>query len=316
MPSRLLRRVLCASSILLVVGSDTVFAQQVADSSFVPNTGTARWSRGTGPKLVLDEAHTNFHTLDGRYLVFGRMAQGIGFQVAPLRTHFTDEALRDVKVLVIANALNARNARNNWVLPTPSAFTQDEIGAVRRFIERGGGLLLVADHMPFAGAAEDLGRAVGVQFANGFAFESYAADAGSILVYRRKDGLVSPLAEKSAVDSIVAFTGSAFRLLGDGLPLMKLPKETRIWMPTTAWVFGDSVSSIHGDGWLQGAAINIGRGRVVVLGEAAMLSAQRAGAARNPMGMNEPRANQNSAFASQLLRWLAGDGPNVAGARP
>lgn len=313
---RALWRVLCASGALIAAGARTTFAQQVADSAFTPNTGAPRWAIGTGPKLVLDEAHSNFHTLDGRYLAFGRMAHGIGFQVTPLRTQFTDESLRDVRVLVIANALNARNARNNWTLPTPSAFTSSEISAVRRFIERGGGLLLVADHMPFAGAAEDLGRAVGVQFANGFAFESYATDASSILVYRRKEGLVSPLPEKTVVDSIVAFTGSAFRLLGDGLPLMRLPKESRIWMPTTAWVFGDSVSSLHGDGWLQGAAINIGHGRVVILGEAAMLSAQRAGAARNPMGMNEPRASQNSMFASQLLRWLAGDGPAVTNARP
>ncbi|MEO7358762.1 MAG: hypothetical protein ABI120_00435 [Gemmatimonadaceae bacterium] len=168
-------------------------AQQVADSGFVPATGPARWPLGTGPMLALDEAHSNFHTLDGRYLVFGRMASGIGFQVAPLRSAFTDESLRDVKVLVIANALNARNAKNNWALPTPSAFTASEIAAVRRFIERGGGLLLVADHMPFAGAAEDLGRAVGVQFANGYAFESYAPDAVSILSYRQRGGLVSPL---------------------------------------------------------------------------------------------------------------------------
>lgn len=288
-------------------------AQQVADSSFVPVTGPVRWPINTGPKLVLDEAHSNFHTLDGRYLAFGKMAKGIGFQVGPLRTEFTDASLRDVKVLVIANALNARNANNKWTLPTPSAFTANEIAAVRRFIEAGGGLLLVADHMPFAGAAEDLGRAIGVQFANGYAFESYAPDAVSIVTYRQKEGLMSPLSTPKIVDSIVAFTGSAFRLMGEGLPLMKLPKETRIWMPTTAWVFGDSVASVHGDGWLQGAAINIGRGRVVVLGEAAMLSAQRQGPARNPMGMNEPRANQNAAYASQLLRWLAGDGLPVKG---
>ncbi|MEP6833999.1 MAG: hypothetical protein ABJB74_11420 [Gemmatimonas sp.] len=290
-------------------------AQQVADSSFVPTVGAPRWAIGTGPRLLLDEAHSNFHKLDGRYLVFGRMATAIGFMVAPLRTKLSDESLRDAKILVIANALNARNANNNWVLPTPSAFTPDEIAAVRRFIEGGGGLLLVADHMPFAGAAEDLGRAVGVQFANGFAFESYAANAGSILTYRRRDGLMSPFMSKSNVDSIVAFTGSAFRLLSDGLPLMTLPKEARIWMPNTAWVFGDSVPSLHGDGWLQGAALTVGRGRVVVLGEAAMLSAQLAGTQRSAMGMNEPRANQNSRFATEVLRWLAGEGPAVKASR-
>ena len=44
----------------------------------------------------------------------------------------------------------------------------------------------------------------------------------------------------------------------------------------------------------------------MVLGEAAMLSAQRAGAQRAPMGMNDPRAGQNARFGARVLRWLAG----------
>jgi hypothetical protein len=94
-----------------------------------------------------------------------------------------------------------------------------------------------------------------------------------------------------------------------------LPREARLWLPKEAWVFGDTVPNLSGDGWLQAAALNVGRGRVVVLGEAAMLSAQRAGAERAPMGMNEPRAHQNARYGAQLLRWLAGEGPSVAGGR-
>ena len=289
-------------------------AQQVADADFIANVGAPHWPVNTGPRLVLDEAHHNFHTLNGRYRAFGKMATAIGFRVAPLRKQFSDASLKDVDVLVVANALNERNAGDNganWVLPTPSAFSKDEIAAVRKFVERGGGLLLVADHMPFAGAAGDLGNAIGVEFANGFAYDSYASNARSDLVYRKKDGLVSPLDVDGSVDSIVAFTGSAFRVTGNGIPLMRLPKETRIWLPRTAWVFGDSVASMHGEGYLQGAALNVGKGRVVVLGEAAMLSAQRAGPDRRPMGMNEPRANQNARFATQLLRWVSGEGAPV-----
>lgn len=293
----------------------TAAAQQVADSAFVAHTGAPRWKAGEGPLLVLDEAHHNFHTLDGRYLTFGRMATGIGFRVQPLRRQFSDEALRNVSVLVIANALNERNGSGNWALPTPSAFDAAEIAAVVRFVEQGGGLLLVADHMPFAGAAEQLGRALGVQFVNGFAFASPEKDAESVLVYRRSSGLRSPLTGAGTVDSIVAFTGSAFRLLRGGVPLMTLPRASHIWLPKTAWVFGDTVPSIQGEDWLQGAALSIGTGRVVVLGEAAMLSAQRAGAQRAPMGMNEPRAQQNALYAAQLLRWLAGEGRAIAPSR-
>ena len=56
---------------------------------------------------------------------------------------------------------------------------------------------------------------------------------------------------------------------------------------------------------LQGAAIEFGGGRVVLLAEAAMLSAQLAGPQRNRMGMNHPEAAQNAQFALNVVRWLA-----------
>ena len=44
---------------------------------------------------------------------------------------------------------------------------------------------------------------------------------------------------------------------------------------------------------------------VAVFGEAAMFTAQRAGEARIPIGMNAPSAAQNSAFMLRVVRWLA-----------
>ena len=62
-------------------------------------------------------------------------------------------------------------------------------------------------------------------------------------------------------------------------------------------------------GRAQGIAMTFGQGRVVVLGEAAMLSAQVS--TRNdpprtaPMGMNEP-GNDNRQFVLNTLHWLSG----------
>jgi hypothetical protein len=72
-----------------------------------------------------------------------------------------------------------------------------------------------------------------------------------------------------------------------------------------AWQFSDSTPRVRADGLLQGAAIEFGRGRVVLLGEAAMLSAQIGGAQRNRMGMNHPVAVQNAQFALNVLHWLS-----------
>jgi hypothetical protein len=58
------------------------------------------------------------------------------------------------------------------------------------------------------------------------------------------------------------------------------------------------------DGWCQGAVFAVGKGRVAVFGEAAMFSAQRAGAAQAPMGMNVPAAKENHQLLLNVMHWL------------
>jgi len=47
------------------------------------------------------------------------------------------------------------------------------------------------------------------------------------------------------------------------------------------------------------------KGRVVILGEAAMLSAQLAGANKMPFGMNRPGID-NRQIALNIMHWLSG----------
>jgi len=53
----------------------------------------------------------------------------------------------------------------------------------------------------------------------------------------------------------------------------------------------------------QGLAFVFDKGRVVVTGEAAMLSAQRAGPEGRPMGMNMPGSDDRQ-LALNVMRWL------------
>ena len=57
-------------------------------------------------------------------------------------------------------------------------------------------------------------------------------------------------------------------------------------------------------GRAQGIALTFGQGRVVVLGEAAMLSAQ-VSTRNDPMGMNVP-GHDNRQFVLNSLHWLSG----------
>jgi hypothetical protein len=68
----------------------------------------------------------------------------------------------------------------------------------------------------------------------------------------------------------------------------------------------DEMPTYEVGGWLQGGAVRVGDGRAVVLGEAAMCTAQLAGPQRAPMGMNNPLAPQNAQFCLNVVHWLSG----------
>jgi hypothetical protein len=292
--------------LLLLILPAVVIAQQVADTSFQPSIGAPAYARGRGPLIFLDEAHQNFHTLDGRYRPFGALLERDGFVMRANRSPFSRATLDSARVLVIANAV-AKENQQNWVRPIRSAFTAEEVRAVHEWVTRGGSLLLIADHMPMAGAADSLAAAFGVFFVDGFAYDS---TQNSILRYRRADGslgshpVLTGRNPRERVDSLTAFTGQALRFLGTATALMTLGRGTVVLMPDTAWQFSDRSVRIHGDGMFQGVALEAGRGRVVILGEAAMMTAQLAGPQRNPMGMNHPAAGQNAQFVLNVVRWL------------
>ena len=109
-----------------------------------------------------------------------------------------------------------KQSEADWApLPTLSAFTEAEVAAVEQWVRSGGSLLLIADHMPLAGHAEALAAAFGIRFQNGFAQD---AKGNGQMTFRRSDGSLpaSVIADgrgtAERVDSVMTFTGQAFRL--------------------------------------------------------------------------------------------------------
>lgn len=299
---------MCAAS--LMFSAAAVEAQQVADSAFRPAIPSPAYSSGGGPVVLIDEAHQNFHTADGRYAPFAELVRRDGYTVRPLREPFSARALAPAAVLVIANAIGQPNV-GQWARPIAPAFTAEEVAAVTAWVEDGGALLLIADHMPFAGAAAELGRALGLEFSDGFALPG--SGNGGTLIFTRPDSLLAshPITNGRSpaerVDSVATFTGQGFRIVrGQAVPLLRLPADIQLLEPDTAWVFDSTTKRRTGRGWLQGAALRVGRGRVVVLGEAAMFSAQLAGPQRVPIGMNSPVAGQNPQLLLNTIHWLSG----------
>lgn len=300
--------------VLSLCAATPAAAQQVADRDFHPRVAHPAFETGHGPLVLLDEAHYNFHTADGRYAPFAELLRRDGYVVRGSRSKFSARSLRDAKILVVANALAERNRvngnRTDWGLPTPSAFKPDEIAAVRQWVANGGSLLLIADHMPFGGCAADLASSLGVRFSNGFAFDGQVGRG--LIVFRRSDGSLrdSPITDgrssEERIDSVAAFTGQAFQADSAAVPLMVFNPGVQAWLPQVAWQFTPDTPHESVAGQFQGAARRLGAGRVAFFGEAAMFSAQIAGPNRLPMGMNAPIAGQNAQFALNVLHWLSG----------
>ncbi len=282
--------------------------QQVADTAFRPAIARPAFPRGMGPVIAIDEGHHNFHTVHGRYAPFAGLLWRDGYAVRGIGAPLTREALRDVAVLVVANPVHKSNV-GRWELPTPSAFTDDEIGAVRAWVEAGGALLLIADHMPFAGAAERLAASFGLTYTNGFV---YTPTNDGPLTFRRADRSLAdhPITRgrlpADHVDSVRTFTGSAFQTPARAAVLLALPADAFSINPRVAWQFDSTTARASVGGWAQGATLRAGRGRVAAFGEAAMFSAQVSGPQRRPMGMNAPEAGQNATFLLNVVHWLTG----------
>lgn len=287
-------------------------ARQRADASFGLKVTNPRYSEGHGPIILLDEAHHNFHTTEGRYRPFTEFLAKDGYRVQPNRAPFSPEALRPARILVIANALNAVN-QDQWTLPTPSAFTDEEIETMKSWVQQGGSLFLIADHMPFPGAAEKLAAAFGFTFYNGFALRKEGdTSSGNALripdIFTPGKGLMNgPItmgnSDAEKITSVRTFTGQAFEIPSQATPIIVLDDQFNLLLPKTAWEFDQNTTIIPAKGLAQGASMEAGKGRLVVFGEAAMFSAQIQRDSTR-MGMNAPDAKQNPQLLLNIVHWL------------
>jgi hypothetical protein len=291
--------------VLILLGASQAVAQQRADTDFQYAIAEPAYPAGEGPTVAIDAGHHNFHTAEGRYAPFAELASADGFQVSSIATPLDAKALEGIDILVVANALNAVND-GRWVLPTPSAFSQAEIGAVRDWVDQGGSLLLIADHMPFAGAAAELAAAFGFLFTNGYA--ASFSDRSMTFDFSRDSGLdleaidVRGLPE---IDRVVTFTGQAFTIPSVAHSLLTLDGKYAAFLPTAAGRFDRNTPIVDVSGQSQGAVVDFGQGRLAVFGEAGAFTAQ-IGRNGNRMGMNAPGAEGNAPFVLAVLRWLAG----------
>jgi uncharacterized protein (DUF2249 family) len=301
----LLKYLLCIPFLLV---PESIAAQQVADTAYAPPLSLPAYDSGKGPVVFIDAGHHNFHTRTGRYQAFARLLERDGYQVKDYLGTFEPSKLEAGKILVISNALNELNV-SDWYLPNPSAFTEVEIHALKKWVADGGSLFLIADHMPMAGAAADLAAAFEFEFSNGFVFDSIARGPALFDLEQKnlhENAITRGRNSDERVSRIATFTGQAFRIPKSASPILTFRNSYVNFLPDTAWVFTPETRRLNAGGWSQGAYRRFGKGRVVVFGEAAMFTAQLAGPNKFRMGMNNDVAPENYKLLLNCIHWLDG----------
>lgn len=283
------RHLIVLASIIAYGGP--VAAQAVSDRDVRALIENPAYPVGSGPVVCVDEAHANLHTIDNLFFAFGELLRADGFVVRASRAPFARASLGDCSILVIANAQAGTGRPDD----SRSAFTPEEVDATFEWVRGGGKLLLIADHMPLAGAASALAAAFGVSFTDGFAvdgsaFTTMRSDTSEEAardpafakptIFRSADGTLRRYAivrgrhPKESVTAVRTFTGQAFRGPDTAEPLLVFPATFVALTPDTPWQFGPDTRRTPVEGWLQGAVMRLESGRAAFFGEAAMFSAR------------------------------------------
>jgi len=283
-----------------------LFSQQVADTLYNPMISDKMYPNQDGTIIYIDEGHNNFHTKEGRYMSFTNILELDGYQVKSYNKIFNDDNLEELAILVIANAL-PDSVSSPITIPTEGAFTKDEIRSLKKWVNNGGALFLIADHMPFAGAAAELANEFGYEFYDSFVM--YSSEDGIIDFDKKKgslsDGFItSGRYLQEEVNQIRTFTGQGFNIPANATSILKLDESQSVFLVDTMWVFNDKVKHFPAKNLSQGSVMTFEKGKIAVFGEAAMFTAQLAGSERTKVGMNTIEAKENYQLLLNIVHWL------------
>lgn len=300
-------------SCLLVLGcillSRSLFAQQVIDSLFVGNVDNPAYSLNQGPLILVDAFHNNGKTLNNGFSPIADILIKDGYKLSSLNREFVTTQIDSTSILVIIDALHEINI-DNWKLPTPSAFTDLEINKINNWVKNGGNLLLVADHMPFPGASKKLAEEFGIEWINGFVIDSlrwdlseFIKDDNTLLEHAITQGRFND----ESIDAVFSYYGSGFKINNPNITgLFKfINKDIVSYQTEEAWKMFPHTPLLPTSNLYQAAALEHGKGRVVIVAESSLFSAQLVGKNRKPIGINYIEKGQNLQFVLNLFHWLS-----------
>ncbi|MBK8503164.1 MAG: hypothetical protein IPL46_13670 [Saprospiraceae bacterium] len=262
------------------------------------------------PKVLYDEAHFNTHKAKETYRPFIDLITNDGYLVSVNKEIFSTNRLENFDLLIICNAKSDKNQPRDI-----GAFTEEESKIINKWVKDGGSLLLIADHHPFGLANKSLALTFGVEMGSGTVrdnSDSNKSEKGQ-LEFSRANGLLEehPINQgykaNERIDKVITFNGQSLKGNQQTKSILKFGKSAMEIRPDSIWsVAGKNHISyakpISVEGLSQAISIEYGKGKVVILGEAAMLTSQKLFGRR--FGMDFPKSIGNRQFALNIMHWL------------
>lgn len=281
------------------------------DPDFSTKVKNPAYDKSTGPFILVDAAHNNFHVTEGFIDPFVDLAENDGYQIIIGTSEFTPEFLRSFQIVMIISALPFEFTSKTEVT-TEITFTQDEIDVLHDWVESGGSLLVFSEHAPFDQAINPLLKRMGITSSVGTIADpaNYDKELGrdGWVMFSRENGLLNashPVAngrnEDEVINNVVAFGGSS--LSGDDYENIFQLSDTAENRQHATGVgpvgMGDSMA----------LAGTLGEGKVLAFGDSngftAMNFDQEDGSEVS-LGMNTAHLDWKQMVLNSL-HWLSGD---------
>lgn len=265
----------------------------------------------SGQRIVFDQGHKNHHQIDRTYKPFANLLRNDGGKVESTDKPIDASILSTSDIFIIATAMGKEEPGEKPPL------TDNEISAVEEWVKNGGSILIITEHYPFGLAMEPLLKIFGVTVHNGYTEDSTMINknASDALVFDKSKGHLNmdhPIT--AGVTKVNTFTGSAIKGDSTWTKLLVLSDNAQNYNVDVKVdrEGGDvKVNVSYADfypatGYTQGLCKTYGQGKIVVLSESALLTAQidKNG---NKFGMNILDTD-NKVFALNIIRWLADNG--------
>jgi len=278
------------------------------DPEFDSSVEMPKYSKATGPKILLDNAHHNFMVQWDFIKPFADLAKSDGYRIVVDTLKFTPEYLTKFDIVVIITALPFDFTTKTEVT-NEYTFTREEINNLHSWVDKGGSLLVFSEHAPFDQAINPLLSKFGIESSIGYTIDpdNHMTNASEgWIVFSNENGLLNtkhPIIkgknESEKINRLVTFGGSS--LTGKEYSSLLQLSES-------------SVNKVHstgvgpiGQGNSQCLAGKVGNGKIVALGDSngfiAMLFNQEDGS-KQAAGMNTKNYDWKQ-FVLNTLHWLS-----------